>query len=168
LAIETVLTLRLVYHLPLRQTERFVTSIFDLMGLSVFGEGQWAAAKHGKRGFQGWKKLHLGVDDKGGIVVEAFTGPNVDDAKTGVEIIKKARFKVKTLVGDAAYDSREIYEAAKECGAPRLQARRRCVSLNLWNSAQIGLASRGSLQASWRDSLRSLCFAPRRTEKRVG
>ena len=35
LAIETALTLRLVYHLPLRQTEGFVTSIFDLMGLHL-------------------------------------------------------------------------------------------------------------------------------------
>jgi len=156
LAIETALTLRLVYHLPLRQTEGFVTSIFDLMGLhldvpdhttlsrrgktlkiklkakfhvgpidliidstglSVFGEGQWAAAKHGKRGFQGWKKLHLGVDGNGVIVAEAFTGPNVDDAKTGVRMIKNARYKVKAVIGDAAYDSREIYEAAKDHGA---------------------------------------------------
>jgi IS5 family transposase len=156
LAIETALTLRLVYHLPLRQTEGFVTSIFDLMGLhldvpdhttlsrrgktlkiklkakfhlspidliidstglSVFGEGQWAAAKHGKRGFQGWKKLHLGVDGNGIIVAETLTGPNFDDAKTGVKILKKARFKVKAVVGDAAYDSREIYEAAEDHGA---------------------------------------------------
>jgi len=156
LAIETALTLRLVYHLPLRQTEGFVTSIFDLMGLhldvpdhttlsrrgktlkiklkanchigpidliidstglSVFGEGQWAAVKHGKRGFQGWKKLHLGVDGTGIIVAGTLTGPNVDDAKTGVRMIKSTRFKVKALVGDAAYDSREIYEAAEDHGA---------------------------------------------------
>ena len=153
LAIETALTLGLVYHLPLRQTEGFVTSIFDLMGLhldvpdhttlsrrskilkiklkanshlglidliidstglSVFGEGQWAAAKHGKKGFQGWRKLHLGVDGTGIIVAEALTGPNVDDAKTGVRMIKKARFRVRAVVGDAAYDSREIYEAAED------------------------------------------------------
>jgi len=156
LAIETALTLRLVYHLPLRQTEGFVTSIFDLMGLhldvpdhttlsrrgktlkiklkakfhlgpidliidstglSVFGEGQWAAAKHGSRGFQGWKKLHLGVDDSGIIVAETLTGPNVDDAKTGVSMIKHARHRVKAVIGDAAYDSREIYEAAEDHGA---------------------------------------------------
>jgi transposase len=153
LAIETALTLGLVYHLPLRQTEGFVTSIFELMslhldipdhttlsrrsktlniklkaklppdpidliidstGLSVFGEGQWAAAKHGKRGSQGWKKLHLGVDGHGAIVAEALTDPNVDDAKTGVGMIKKARFRVKTVVGDAAYDSRDIYKAAED------------------------------------------------------
>jgi hypothetical protein len=32
-------------------------------------------------------------------------------------VINKARPKVKAVVGDAAYDSREIYEAAEECGA---------------------------------------------------
>ena len=115
LAIETALTLGLVYHLPLRQTEGFLISLFELMGLeldvpdhttlsrrsrtlklklkatipsgpidliidstglSVFGEGQWAAAKHGKRGFQGWKKLHLGVDDSGIIVAETADRKN--------------------------------------------------------------------------------------------
>jgi Transposase DDE domain len=91
--------------------------IIDSSGLSVFGEGQWAAAKHGSRGFQVWKKLHLGVDGNGIIVAETLTGPSADDARTGVKMIKKARFKVRALVGDSAYDSREIYEAAEECGA---------------------------------------------------
>ena len=152
LAIESVLTLGLVYHLPLRQTEGFVVSIFKLMGLhldvpdhstlsrrsktlkiqlmaklhfspidliidstglSVFGEGQWAAAKHGKKGFQGWKKLHLGVDGNGFIVAEALTGPNVDDAKTGVRMIKNARYKVKAVIGDAcAYSVLILLEIA--------------------------------------------------------
>ncbi len=86
LAIETALVLRLVFHLPLRQTEGFVRSLFALMdvalavpdhttlsrrghrlrvdlrrirrrepvhlvidssGLSIVGEGEWSAAKHG-------------------------------------------------------------------------------------------------------------------------
>ena len=88
LAIETALALRLVFHLPLRQTEGFLRAIFRLMGvelsapdhttlsrraqhlnvqlrrpltreaihlvvdstgLSIVGEGEWAAAKHGGR-----------------------------------------------------------------------------------------------------------------------
>ena len=104
LAIETALTLRLLFHLPLRQTEGFLTSIFGMLcldlsapdhttlsrrgqhldltlgrvptgeglhlivdstGLSIVGEGEWAAAKHGGRGRRGWKKLHLGVDGLG-------------------------------------------------------------------------------------------------------
>ena len=86
LAIETALTLSLIFHLPLRQTEGFLTSIFGMLGvdltapdhttlsrrgqhlalalrrarpgtslhlivdstgLSIVGEGEWAAAKHG-------------------------------------------------------------------------------------------------------------------------
>ena len=97
-AIETALTLRLIFHLPLRQAEGFLTSLFRLMGLdlpspdhttlsrrgqhldvtlrrppqvqrlhliidstglAMFGEGEWAAAKHGGHGKRGWKKLHL-------------------------------------------------------------------------------------------------------------
>ena len=99
-AIETALTLRLLFHLPLRQAEGFLRSILRLMdldlkapdhttlsrrgrrlmvdlrvdvtsgpvhllvdssGLAAFGEGEWAAAKHGGRGKRGWRKLHLGV-----------------------------------------------------------------------------------------------------------
>jgi hypothetical protein len=101
LAIETALTLRLIFHLPLRQAEGFLNSLFAMMridrsapdhttlsrrgqhltltlgrvpkgkavhliidstGLSIVGEAEWAAAKHGGRGTRGWKKLHLGVD----------------------------------------------------------------------------------------------------------
>lgn len=34
-AIETILTLRLLFHLPLRQTEGFVTSLFHMMKVSL-------------------------------------------------------------------------------------------------------------------------------------
>ena len=39
LAIETALTLRLIFHLPLRQTEGFLTSIFGMLG-------QWIQRLH--------------------------------------------------------------------------------------------------------------------------
>ena len=35
LAIETALTLRLLFHLPFRQTEGFLVSIFELMGVHL-------------------------------------------------------------------------------------------------------------------------------------
>ncbi len=111
LAIETALTLRLIFHLPLRQTEGFLTSIFrmlgldlsapdhttrsrrgqhldlslrrapagaglhllvDSTGLSIVGEGEWAAVKHGGRGRRGWKTRHLGVDRSGVIVARGL------------------------------------------------------------------------------------------------
>ena len=38
LAIETALTLRLIFHLPLRQTEGFLTSIFGMLVWPCAGE----------------------------------------------------------------------------------------------------------------------------------
>ena len=121
LAIESPLTLRLLFHLPLRQAEGFLASLFvlrgldlrspdhttlsrrgqhldltlrgvprraglhlmiDSTGLSIVGEGEWAAAKHGGRGTRGWKKLHVGVDDTGVIVAHVLTDATADDATT--------------------------------------------------------------------------------------
>ena len=103
LAIETALTLSLIFHVPLRQTEGVLTSIFgrlgvdltapdhttlsrrgrhlalalrrarpgtslhlivDSTGLSIVGDGAWAAATHGGEG-----------DAAGGSAISAWTGP---------------------------------------------------------------------------------------------
>jgi IS5 family transposase len=156
LAIETALTLRLLLHLPFRQTEGFLISIFELMdlrldapdhttlsrrsarlkialrprkttgsielvidssGLAIVGEGEWAAAKHGGRGIQGWKTLHLGVDQAGVIVAQTLTDANADDATTGTRLLKKLDSKIKTVIGDSAYDTRQFYSAAIDRGA---------------------------------------------------
>jgi transposase len=155
-AIETALTLRMLLHLPLRQTEGFLRSIFELMGvnldvpdhttmsrrsarltvplrfgkrtgsinlvidssgLSIFGEGQWAAVKHGGKGIQGWRKIHLGVDENGVIVAQALTNSNIDDAVTGTKLIGEVTSKIKAVIADGAYDSRAIYAAAEGRGA---------------------------------------------------
>ena len=160
LAIETALTLRLVFHLPLRQTEGFVRSILTVMrasldapdhttlsrrsqsldvavhnipatgplhlivdstGLSVVGEGEWAAAKHGGRGTRGWKKLHLGVDRSGVIVAHVLTEATVDDATVGIDLIGAAAGDIASVTADAAYDTVAFYEAAER--APRAGGR---------------------------------------------
>jgi IS5 family transposase len=155
-AIETALTLRVVFNLPLRQAEGFLRSIFEIMGLSlevadhttlsrrsqnlgvrlrrpvtnkpihlivdstglsIVGEGEWAAAKHGKKGKRGWKKLHLGVDRSGVIVAQVLTDSNVDDANTGLDLIEQVDSRLTSITGDAAYDTGAIYDAAFERGA---------------------------------------------------
>ena len=155
LAIETALTLRLLFHLPLRQAEGFLTSLFHLMGLdlrspdhttlsrrgqhlnltlrrvprraalhlfidstglSMVGEGEWAAAKHGRRGRRGWKKLHLGVDQAGVIVAQALTDSAVDDASTGLDLIETIASSARTVTADAAYDTLAFYETANTRG----------------------------------------------------
>ncbi|MFT6362209.1 MAG: IS5 family transposase [Planctomycetota bacterium] len=156
LAIETALTLRLVYGLPLRQAEGFLRSLLNIMGLdldapdhttlsrrsrqlnialkpktsarpidlivdstglSIVGQGEWASAKHGKRGKRGWLKLHIGVNGDGEIVAQVLTDGNADDAKTGVELIEQVQGDIKSVIGDAAYDTGGIYEAAGARGA---------------------------------------------------
>ena len=156
LAIETALTLRLLFHLPLRQTEGFLTSIFGIMGLdlsvpdhttlsrrgqslalslrrvptgnrlhlvvdstglSMVGEGEWAAAKHGGRGKRGWKKLHLGVDRSGHIIAHALTEATGDDALTGIALIEGITGTVASLTADAAYDTIAVYTVAAARGA---------------------------------------------------
>jgi hypothetical protein len=156
LAIETALTLRLLFKLPLRQVEGFLRSLFDLMGLvldvpdhttlsrrgkvlkvplrvpqksgrmdlvidssglAIFGEGEWAAAKHGGKGVRGWKKLHLGVDGDGVIVGQVLTGANVDDGNVGVDLVGDVPGKLRRVTGDGAYDSRALYDAALSRGS---------------------------------------------------
>ncbi|MFT4542979.1 MAG: hypothetical protein ACI835_005448 [Planctomycetota bacterium] len=96
---------------------RGVHLIIDSTGLSIVGEGEWAAAKHGKRGKRGWRKLHIGVDSDGQIHAQALTYSSVDDASTGLKIIKKTRGKLSSVTGDAAYDSVAIYKKSESRGA---------------------------------------------------
>jgi IS5 family transposase len=154
-AIETTLTLRLIFRLPLRQAEGFLRSVLSLMsidhetpdhttlsrrsqhldiqlarvpteksihlivdstGLSIVGEGEWAAAKYGRRGKRAWKKLHLGVDRSGVIIAEVLTDGKADDARTALGLLDEMD-DVASFTADAAYDTIAIYDATVERGA---------------------------------------------------
>ena len=156
LAIETALALRLVYHLPLRQTEDSLNSLIEMMGLdfsapdhttlsrrsqqlnmrlrrvstkdaihlivdssglSIVDEGEWAAAKYCKQGKRGWKKLHIGVDESGVIAAQELTDSTGDDASAGLRLIDSVKGGIKSFIGDAAYDTLAIYDAAGSRGA---------------------------------------------------
>ena len=157
LAIETSLTLRTVFGLPLRQTEGFVGSllrmlglehlpvpdhstlsrraqtldvvpksaqsrgsihlIVDSTGLQIVGEGPWAAAKHGTRGTRDWRKLHLGVDERGFIVAQCLTESRVDDASVLPELLSQVRARIDCFTADGAYDKTAVYEVLTKRGA---------------------------------------------------
>ena len=91
--------------------------IVDSTSLSIVGEGEWAAAKHGGRGRRGWKKLHLGVDRSGVIVARALTEASVDDATTGITLIEATDGALGRVTADAAYETIGFYEAAGARGA---------------------------------------------------
>ena len=151
LAIETALTLRLVFHLPFRQAQGFLNSLVEMMGLdlsapdhttwsrrrksldvklrriptkgaihlivdssglSIVGEGEWAAVKHGKRGKRGCKKLH----EAGRVVAQELTDSTGDDAGLGVRLIDAVKAHLKNITGDAAYDTLAICDAGAKRG----------------------------------------------------
>ena len=155
-AIETALTLRLFFHLPLRQAEGFLVSVFaitglalstpdhttlsrrgqsldlalrrvrmdeplhlfiDSTGLTVMGQGEWAAAKHGTHGKRRWSKLHVGVDQRGVIVAQVVSEDSVRDAAAGVDLIHAVDDEIASVTADAAYDTLEFYETAGAGGA---------------------------------------------------
>ena len=91
--------------------------IVDSTGLSIVGEGEWAAAKHGRRGTRGWKTLHVGVDRSGVIVAHALTDAHADDATTGLMLIDTVEGDLASVTGDAAYDTVAFYAAARARGA---------------------------------------------------
>ncbi len=91
--------------------------IVDSTGLSIVGEGEWAAAKHGGKSRRGWKKLHLGVDGAGVIVAQSLTVGGADDAGEGIKLLQSVGRKVRSFTADGAYDSSAIYKAAKARGA---------------------------------------------------
>ena len=45
---ETALTLRLIFHLPLRQTEGFLTSIFGMLGLDLSAPDHTTRSRRGQ------------------------------------------------------------------------------------------------------------------------
>jgi IS5 family transposase len=91
--------------------------VVDSTGLSIVGEGEWAAVKHGGRGKRAWKKLHLGVERSGVIVAGALTHGSADDAKTALDLIDDVAGDIASFTADAAYDTIAIYDAAAKVGA---------------------------------------------------
>ena len=86
--------------------------VVDSTGLSIVGEGEWAAAKYGGRGKRAWKKFHIGVDRSGLIVAEALTHGRADDARTALSLIDGIEGEITSITADSAYDTVAIYNAA--------------------------------------------------------
>ncbi len=68
--------------------------VIDSIGLKVYGEAEWKTRKHsvGKR--RTWRKLHLGVDEKIGLVhVQILTekGKGDGDAQQVEEMLGQVR-----------------------------------------------------------------------------
>ena len=85
--------------------------VVDATGLQIFGQGEWAAMKHGRRGTQGWKKLHLGVESGGQLIAAELTEREVQDAAPFPKMLEAIRERVGRVTGDGAYDKDAVYKS---------------------------------------------------------
>jgi hypothetical protein len=118
------LTLRLLFHLPLRQTEGFLASIFGIMGLALSVPDHTTLSRRGqsldpaRRRVRRGNRLHLIVDRTGlSIIAHALTEATGDDALTGIDLIEGITGAVASLTADAAYDTIAFYAVAAARGA---------------------------------------------------
>ena len=86
--------------------------IVDSTGLSIVGDGEWDAPKHGKSGTRDWKKLHLGVNGSGVIVAQPLAGGHFDDATTAISLIDWVEGESADFTADAGYDAIAFYDSA--------------------------------------------------------
>ena len=113
--------------------------MLDSTGLSLVGAGEWAAAKHGGRGRRGWRKLHLGVDQSGVILVHTLTEATGEDATTALDLLTAVEGPLVRVTADAVYETATVRGAtvvippAKTANVsghgPRSPARDRTITL---------------------------------------
>jgi hypothetical protein len=95
--------------------------VIDSTGLKVVGGGQWNADKHGdSKKRRQWRKLHLGIDLGGFIVVSALTARSRDDGCVGVELLGRLGAPVASFRADGAYDTRAGYASLDEVRADQI------------------------------------------------
>ena len=87
--------------------------VLDSTGFELFGQGEWDAAKHGRKKRR-WMKLHLAVDaGTGEIAAHVLTEGTADDAAQVPDLLRTVEGTIASLTADGAYDGEPTYEAAR-------------------------------------------------------
>lgn len=90
-----------------------IVMLIDSSGFKVFGEGEWMVRKHGATYRRTWRETHIAISHTTRDIVGLInTTAHVHDNTQLRPLLKKAQnngYKVKTLIGDGAYDSKDNY-----------------------------------------------------------
>jgi IS5 family transposase len=101
--------------------------VFDSTGLNIFGDGEWQARQHGVSKRRVWRKLHLALDEKTGLILSSTITPNnVADSEAFESLLSKIKTPNKQASGDGAYDCRKVYKQLSAQGALVTIPPRRC------------------------------------------
>src|SRR5919107_539184 len=90
----------------------------DSTGVKLSGPGEWLVEKHGTKRRRAWRKLHLGIDAKTGMIVAStLTSKEVDDAAELGPLLDQVEEPLAAVVADGAYDQDRVYDAVAEHSA---------------------------------------------------
>jgi len=89
--------------------------VVDSTGCKVYGEGEWKVRQHGASQRRTWRKLHLGVDEKSGVIVAAVLSRNdVSDSEALPLLLAQVEEPIGQLSGDGGYDKKPCYEVLQK------------------------------------------------------
>jgi hypothetical protein len=92
--------------------------LVDSTGVKLSGPGEWLVEKHGAQRRRAWRKLHLGVDAKTGMIVAStLTSKEVDDAAELGALLDQVDEPLAAVVADGAYDQDRVYDDVAEHSA---------------------------------------------------
>ena len=92
--------------------------VVDGTGLKVFGDGEWKVRQHGTTKRRTWRKVHLAVDQKTGMIRAAATTTNsISDGQMLAALLAQVKQAVCQVSADGGYDRRVCYDAIAGCGA---------------------------------------------------
>ena len=132
LAIESALTLRLLFHLPRRQTEGFLTSLFVLMGLDLRSPDHTTLSRRGQHLDRRLRLVDLIDFDHGTYVLDTAAIRHLVDAATTADpryTPSTTRREARTLDSQARYARwQTAYRALKQ---------RRPQMSDVWYASQI-------------------------------
>lgn len=84
----------------------------DATGLKVYGEGEWKVRMHGPDKRRVWRKLHLAVDTRTGVLhAHALTASEVHDGAELDGLLARTDAPIAAVCADKAYDSFDCHAA---------------------------------------------------------
>ena len=84
----------------------------DATELKVHGEGEWKVRVHGKDRRRVWRKLHLAVDTRTGVLhAHALTASEVHDGAELEGLLARSDAQIAVVCADKAYDSFDCHAA---------------------------------------------------------
>ncbi|BBK40617.1 IS5 family transposase [Allostella vacuolata] len=103
---------------PARPVDGPLHLAVDATGLKVHGEGEWKVRVHGAGKRRVWRKLHLAVDTRTGMLhAHALTASEASDGGRLEDLLAAVGAPIEAVCADKAYDSFDCHDVIRAHGA---------------------------------------------------